>query len=155
MGDPEALCPACGLALRATNLSGVAARVCGQCHSALVGQIDMIRLLEAMSVELLKTLDPDTKLEPVGKADDAVACPSCKRTMARDNYCGAGLAHFDRCEPCRLLWLGADELGTMTMMWARMEKRLERVQKVRQEGELYSDVLLLARAVRGTWTKLV
>jgi len=145
----------CGVALRATSISGVGARVCGQCHGALVAQIDMIRLLEAMSVELLKTLDPDTKLEPVGKADDAVACPSCARAMARDNYCGAGIAHFDRCEPCRLLWLGADELGTMTMMWARMEKRLERTQRVRQEGELYSDMLLLARAVRNSWTKLL
>jgi Zn-finger nucleic acid-binding protein len=140
--------------LRATSLSGVVARVCGQCHGALVAQIDMIRLLEAMSVELLQTLDPDTKLEPVGKADDAVACPSCKQTMARDNYCGAGIAHFDRCEACRLLWLGADELGTMTMMWARMEKRLERTQRVRHEGELYADGLLLSRAVRGAWIKI-
>lgn len=155
MGDPEASCPSCREPLGTATLSGVTARVCGKCHGTLLAQIDMIRLLEAMSVELLKTLDPDTKLDPVGKADAAVACPVCQRTMARDDYCGAGLVHFDRCEACHLLWLGAEELGTMTMMWARMEKRLERSQRVRQEGELYGDLALLTRAVRSTWYRLL
>jgi hypothetical protein len=72
--------------------------------------------------------------------------------MARDEYCGAGLAHFDRCEPCRLLWLGADELGTMTMMWARMERRLERTQKATQaalaEADDFVGSVLLGRATR-------
>jgi Zn-finger nucleic acid-binding protein len=119
----------CAQALKANTFSGVGVRACSQCKGTLLAQIDMIRMLEAMSVELLKDFDPDTKLEAVGKADGTVACPACSRTMARDDYCSAGLAHFDRCEPCRLLWLGADELGTMTLMWARMERRLERVHK--------------------------
>ena len=114
MGGSEPLCPACGQALRATEISGVRLRVCGQCHGTLLGQIDMIRTLEAMSAELLATVDPDVELTPVGKAAGKVACPACGRDMARDDYCSAGLAHFDRCEPCRLLWLGADALGTMT-----------------------------------------
>src|SRR4029450_7338760 len=99
MGGSEPLCPACGQALRATEVSGVGLRVCGQCHGTLVAQIDMIRALEAMSAELLKTIDPDVKLERVGKMDGKVSCPSCARKMSRDDYCGAGLAHFDRCEP--------------------------------------------------------
>jgi Zn-finger nucleic acid-binding protein len=139
MGGPEPLCPGCRQELRTSDLSGVSVRVCGQCHGTLLAQIDMIRMLEAMSVELLKSIDPDTKLNPVGKADGTVACPACSRTMARDDYCAAGIAHFDRCEPCRLLWLGADELGTMTMMWARMERRLERAQKQTQEALAEAD----------------
>ena len=120
MGGSEPLCPACRQALRTTEISGVSLRVCGQCHGTLLAQIDMIRTLEAMSAELLATVDPDVELVPAGTADARVACPGCARQMARDDYCSAGLAHFDRCEPCRLLWLGADALGTMTMMWARM-----------------------------------
>jgi Zn-finger nucleic acid-binding protein len=152
MGGSEPLCPACGQALRTTEISGVSLRVCGQCHGTLLGQIDMIRTLEAMSAELLATVDPDVELSPVGKAAAKVSCPSCGREMARDDYCSAGLAHFDRCEPCRLLWLGADALGTMTMMWARMERRLERTQKATQallaEADEFVGSLLLGRATR-------
>jgi Zn-finger nucleic acid-binding protein len=129
MGGSEPRCPVCALELRVTGFSGVGVRACGQCHGTLLAQIDMIRMLEAMSVELLKDFDPDTKLEAVGQAGGSVACPACSRTMSRDDYCGAGVAHFDRCEPCRLLWLGAAELGAMTLMWARMERRLERAQQ--------------------------
>jgi Zn-finger nucleic acid-binding protein len=133
MGGTEPACPACGQSLRAANVSGVSARVCGQCHGTLLAQIDMIRTLEAMSVELLKTFDPDMDLDPVDSKRGVLACPQCQAAMARDDYCGAGLAFFDRCERCRLLWLGADELGTMTLMWARMEKRLERAQQQTRE----------------------
>jgi Zn-finger nucleic acid-binding protein len=137
MGGTEAACPVCGPPLRAANISGVAARVCGQCQGTLLAQIDMIRTLEAMSVELLKAFDPDMHLDPVGSTRGVVACPQCQAPMARDDYCSAGLVFFDRCERCRLLWLGAGELGTMTLMWARMEKRLERAQ--RHTRELLND----------------
>ena len=160
MGALEPPCPACGQALRTTGISGVSLRVCGQCHGTLIGQVDMIRTLEAMSAELLATVDPDVKLTPVGKADGKVSCPSCHKEMARDDYCGAGLAHFDRCEPCRLLWLGADALGTMTMMWARMERRLERSHKATEEALAEADsfvgtLLHGRRAVVGHATSLV
>lgn len=152
MGGPEPLCPGCGQALRATEISGVSLRVCGECHGTLLAQIDMIRTLEAMSAELLASVDPDVALTPVGKAAGTVSCPACARDMARDDYCSAGLAHFDRCEPCRLLWLGADALGTMTMMWARMERRLERTQKATEallaEADEFVGRLLLRRATR-------
>ena len=148
MDGAEAACPACHLALKATTLSGVAVRICGQCHGTLLAQIDMIRTLEAMSVELLKTIDPDEKLEAVGKREGTVACPTCARTMARDDYCSAGIAHFDRCEPCRLLWVSAEALGTMAMMWARMERRLERVQRATQEALDEADTYVRAARMK-------
>jgi hypothetical protein len=43
--------------------------------------------------------------------------------MDRDDYCGARLVFFDRCNSCALLWFDADELGAMSMMWARMNSR--------------------------------
>ena len=90
----------CAQELSATSLSGVDARACGQCKGILLARIDMIRMLEAVSVVLLKDFDPDSKLEAVRTPDGTVACPVCSRAMARDDYCGAGLVHFDRCEPC-------------------------------------------------------
>ncbi len=133
MGGSEALCPVCGQGLKTANLAGVSVRICPQCRGTLLAQIDMIRTLEAMSAEMLKGFDPDQKLDPVSAQPGAVNCPACARAMTKDNYCSAGLVFFDRCEACRLLWLGTDELGTMTLMWARMERRLERVQKATEE----------------------
>jgi len=155
MDGANAACPACGAALKETKVSDVPVRVCGQCHGTLIAQIDMIRTLEAMSTELLKTIDPDVKLEPVGKADGAVACPSCARTMVRDDYCSAGVAHFDRCEPCRLLWLGADELGTMAMMWARMERRLERTHRLTQEAVDHAEDLVRHTLIHRASTRIL
>jgi len=141
--------------LRTTEISGVRLRVCGQCHGTLLGQIDMIRTLEAMSAELLATLDPDVELSPVGKAAAKVSCPACGREMARDDYCSAGLAHFDRCEPCRLLWLGADELGTMAMMWARMERRLERTHRLTQEAVDHAEDLVRHTLIHRASTRIL
>src|SRR5262245_12591541 len=133
MGGSEPLCPACGQGLKTASLAGVSVRICPQCRGTLLAQIDMIRTLEAMSAEMLKSFDADEHLDPVPNQRGAIACPTCGATMTKDNYCGAGLVFFDRCEACRLLWLGTDELGTMTLMWARMERRLERLHKATEE----------------------
>src|SRR5437868_13006283 len=155
MDGAEAACPTCAVPLKATTMSGVPVRMCGQCHGTLLAQLDMIRTLEAMSVELLKTIDPDVHLDPVGKGDGTVACPSCARTMARDDYCSAGVAHFDRCEPRRMLWLGAEELGTMAMMWARMERRLERTQRASQAAIDEADALLRHTLLRSAANRIL
>ena len=133
MGGSEPLCPACGQGLKTASLAGVSVRLCPQCRGTLLAQIDMIRTLEAMSSEMLKGFDPDEQLDPVPNQRGAIACPVCAGAMTKDNYCSAGLVFFDRCEACRLLWLGTEELGTMTLMWARMERRLERIHKATEQ----------------------
>jgi hypothetical protein len=116
-------------------------------------------VLEALSAELLRTFDPDTKLEPTSAATDRLACSTCGREMARDDYCGTGLALFDRCEPCQLLWIDADVLGTMTLMWARMEARHTRDQAAtRQLLDDADDLVtrtLVARAVARSLFRLL
>src|SRR3954463_7721817 len=159
MSVSEPPCPACAQELRASSFSGVSVRACSQCKATLLAQIDMIRMLDAMSVELLKDFDADAKVEPVTKAAGTIACPACSRPMARDDYCGAGIAHFDRCESCHLLWLGAEELGAMTLMWARMERRLERTQKSTEaaldEADSVVRSVLLSRAAGDILTRFL
>ena len=133
MAGASGHCPGCNVELARGDLRGVSVQVCRQCRGALVAQIDMFRLFEAMIADLLSGFDPDTTLTPIAPRAGASSCPGCSTAMSRDNYCGAGLVHFDRCERCRLLWLGADELGAMTLMWARMEKQIARAQKQNQQ----------------------
>jgi hypothetical protein len=104
-----------------------------------------------MSAELLASFDPDTKLEKADAPSERLACPTCGRVMERDDYCGAGLAFFDRCEPCGLLWIDAAPLGTMTLIWARMEARHSRdeaaTKRLLDETDTMITRILVARAL--------
>jgi Zn-finger nucleic acid-binding protein len=146
-----ASCPRCREPLHVVDLSGVSVHACPKCHGTRLGRAELPRVLEAMSAELLETFDPDTKLEPAGARDERLACATCGAEMSRDDYCGAGLAHFDRCEACAVLWVDADALGTMTLMWARMETRHSRDEReTRRLLEEADDLVvrtLIARAV--------
>ena len=120
-------CPRCQAPLEPKDLHGATVLACRQCAGTLVSQLELTRLLEGMSAELLATVDPDAQLQRVPGRDGTARCPHCAKAMAGDDYCGAGLVRFDRCEPCGVLWLDGGELGAMTLMWARMHVRLERV----------------------------
>jgi hypothetical protein len=54
--------------------------------------------------------------------------------MEKADYCGAKLVFFDRCNRCALLWIGSEELGAMSLMWARMEKRIARARSQSEEN---------------------
>jgi Zn-finger nucleic acid-binding protein len=144
-------CPRCQTGLEAAELRGVPTRHCPKCSGSLLVQLDLARLLGAMSVDLGKTFDPDQRLDPLVDKGGSLRCPRCREMMAHDDYCGAGLVHFERCERCGLLWLDAAELGTMSLMWARMETRLDRVEAENRaslrEADNFVDATLLGRAV--------
>jgi Zn-finger nucleic acid-binding protein len=151
MNLPGSTCPRCNGPLGAAELGGVAVLSCATCHGALLTQLLLPQVLEGLSVELLKTFDPDATVRPLADRNPRVPCPNCRRVMEHDNYCGADLVFFDRCEPCGLLWLDADELGTMSLMWARMERRHERDheqgEKLLAEVGTFVDRVLIARAI--------
>jgi Zn-finger nucleic acid-binding protein len=151
MDITSASCPRCKKPLAPVDLSGVEIRSCAECDGTLLARAALSRVLEALSVEMLKTFDPDMKLEPLKERDGGLVCPGCGQKMDHDDYCGASLVFFDRCEACELLWLDADKLGTMTLMWARMESRHARdraeSEKVLEEVGTFVRRVLTARAL--------
>jgi Zn-finger nucleic acid-binding protein len=120
---PPGKCPRCAEELEAVKLKGVSVRSCKRCQGTLLTQPQLAPLLGEMSAELLRTFNPDAQLEAVPDKGGGLRCPRCAKVLTTDDYCSAHIVYFDRCEPCGLLWLDADELGTMTLMWARMEAR--------------------------------
>jgi Zn-finger nucleic acid-binding protein len=100
---------------------------CRGCGGVLVAQASLVRLLEVTSADLLDHFDPDVAVASIADSGERISCPSCDAKMEADDYCAAGLVRFDRCPACHLLWLDPAKLGTMTLMWARMEARLARV----------------------------
>jgi Zn-finger nucleic acid-binding protein len=101
--------------------------------ATLVVQGKLPQLLDELSAPLLRSFDIDAKIEATKDPDGRVDCPRCGKQMERDDYCAAGLVFFDRCTPCALLWFDADELGAMTLMWARMNGRLAREEAITRE----------------------
>ena len=81
----------------------------------------------------------------------ASAARAAPGRLKNDDYCGTGLALFDRCEPCQLLWIDADVLGTMTLMWARMEARYNRShaenEAALRDAQMLVDCVMLGRHV--------
>jgi Zn-finger nucleic acid-binding protein len=119
-------CPRCALALAEISLEGARVKACAKCHGTLLDPPQLGRVLGALSEKVLASFDPDATLDPVNDASGRLPCPSCARPMDSVDYCGARTVHFDRCDRCALSWINADELGTMTLMWARMELRHRR-----------------------------
>lgn len=140
------VCPRCGEPLSDVTLDRVAVSACAKCHGTRLTPPQLGRVLEAMSAELLKSFDPDTRLEPVNAASARLACPSCARPMESANYCDAHIVFFDRCDRCGVLWVNADELGAMTLMWAHMDA--QRARSHAQTEELLEGMTVLTRSQR-------
>ena len=117
-------CPRCRQPLERAELRQVPVEVCKGCKGTLLAQLDLMRTLESLSAPLLRSFDPDAKLERAKPDDTRIDCPTCRRRMERDDYCAAGVVLFDRCTACALLWFDADELGAMALLWARMNARI-------------------------------
>ena len=142
-------CPRCKQAFTSGHLSKVPVAACEPCNGTLVAQLDLIRLLEGLSSPLLARFAVDTQLEAVPDASARVDCPRCARRMYRDDYCGAGLVSFDRCTKCNVLWFDSEELGGMTLMWARMNARQARTQEVIRDAIPSIDPLSTRMVGRG------
>jgi hypothetical protein len=65
----------------------------------LLAQIDMIRMLEAMSADCCQDFDPDTKLDAGPHAGRCRRCPVCAARWRATTIAAPGSVHFDRCEP--------------------------------------------------------
>jgi Zn-finger nucleic acid-binding protein len=144
-------CPACGAALESVDTDGVRMDVCRACSCMLVPQRLISRLLEKASDRIGDKVDPQARIAPLAEIAEHPRCPACDRPMTRDDYCGAGLVTFSRCDHCELLWLHAEQLAIMSVMWARMDGRLEALREADRQAladvNSYVDGVLLGRAL--------
>ena len=127
-------CPRCGQTLGGRAIRGVGLEACEGCNALLVKQSALMPALEALSADVLESFDPDAPLLTLPDRAGQTACPGCGAPMEKADYCGAKLVFFDRCNRCALLWIGSEELGAMSLMWARMEKRIARTRSQTEEN---------------------
>ncbi len=151
MANPSeagATCPRCGEAMEARQLGSAQMNACSRCHALAVKQSALMPALETLSADVLPSFDADAPLSPLPDRTGQLPCPGCGGRMEKADYCGANLVFFDCCNRCGLLWIGTEELGAMSLMWARMEKRIARLRAQTEENLSGMDALAQATHLR-------
>jgi Zn-finger nucleic acid-binding protein len=132
------VCSRCQQVLESRRLWDVRVDVCAACKFVALDRVDLPPLLEHLSAERERRLDPDAHLQALPDRTSGAACPLCRQPMEKADYCLAKLAFFERCESCGLVWVGNDELAGMSSMWARMETR-----SARRQAQIGDDLALM------------
>jgi Zn-finger nucleic acid-binding protein len=123
----SANCPRCTKPLQDQQLDELSFRCCPDCKGMLILHPELIDVIErswhAVPREKAETTSFRT---PEGWQNaPALPCPDCLQTMEKYGYMGIGAIQINRCDPCTLLWLDADELQNMVLALAKTNYRSE------------------------------
>jgi len=129
-----AVCPRCAVALNHGRLGETEVDLCPRCHGALVEQKRLLGLVEWMAGELLEHLDLDATVDPLEDPGPVGTCPACGGTMDRGGYMNAPQVLIDRCLDCRAVWLDVGELGAMSLLYARTERRAGELERAYEQA---------------------
>lgn len=145
-------CPRCDQPLEAGTYHEVEIDKCPGCQGLLVSNKVLTPLLEAMTRDLVGSIDPDLPLDPLKDKGPGLRCPRCEGEMEHHGYMETKLVFVDTCDSCFVLWLDSDELAVMSQLFAKTTRRstirqAERDQQMR-EMERRFDATLAARSVQ-------
>ena len=131
-------CPRCNVSLVERTFHGVELHICPGCTGTLVPQRRLIALLEALSMRMVKRIDPTDDIDPLPERGPIRGCPRCAGPIEHFGYSGLPLAMLDRCTRCQVVWCDVDELGVAALIYARTHAHAVAKQ---QELEHYSQAL--------------
>jgi Zn-finger nucleic acid-binding protein len=129
-----AVCPRCSVVLDHGKLGPAEVDLCPDCRGTLVEQKRLIALVEWMAGELLHGLDLDQEIEFVEDPGPVASCPACGGAMDRSGYMNMPQVLIDRCMGCRAVWLDVGELGAMSLIYARTERRSKERRRVMNQA---------------------
>ena len=124
-------CPRCQQELVAGEFQSVELDMCAGCYGIVLEQNRLSGLLDVMANDLKDSLDLDAALEAVPNQGGEIACPRCHAQMEHYGYLGSNWVMIDSCKTCHVLWLDTDELGMMSLLYARSQMRSEQIHKDR------------------------
>jgi Zn-finger nucleic acid-binding protein len=115
----EARCPRCDHPLEKGTFHDVELEKCTECQGLLISNRVLTPLLEAMTRELVDTINPELDLDPVPDKGPSAKCPRCQGEMEHYGYMGGNQVMIDGCTGCVLIWLDAEELAAMSQLFAK------------------------------------
>jgi Zn-finger nucleic acid-binding protein len=132
----SANCPHCAKPLDEQQLEALPFRCCRDCKGMLLLHHDLIDVLEkswrAVPQETAETTE--FLVTDGWRNEPAFLCPDCHQQMEKYGYMGIAAIQIDRCDPCSLVWLDANELQNMVLALAKSNYRSESAwQKLQRE----------------------
>jgi len=123
----SATCPRCPKTLEEEQLDELWFRCCRDCKGMLLLHADLIGVLEKSwhAVPREKAETTAFHVADGWQNEPAFRCPDCSQAMEKYGYMGIGGIQIDRCDPCALVWLDADELQNMVLALAKDNYRSE------------------------------
>ena len=123
----NANCPRCQTPLVNNQVDEFSVRLCPPCQGLLLPHPDVVKIFDrswhAVKPEDAEKLDFHVPSNP--RTGTTLLCPDCHKPMAEYGYMGLAAIPIDRCDPCSLLWLDADELQNMVLALAKTNYRSE------------------------------
>ena len=116
--------------LEQTIYHGICLMKCPECHGVLMEQKDIRLLMDRLSADLLLKITFDYPIEARPKDPTMVHCPYCKEDMQNYSYMEAGTVNLNCCLSCQVLWADAEELGEMSLLHARTQRRYDDRRKI-------------------------
>jgi|GEM_PF-4050777 len=118
-------CPRCNVLLLAGDFKDIPVHKCNSCHGMLFPRAQLVLILKRFHPDMSFSVSLDTHVEKVENEHGLCHCPSCNQLMSNFGYMGCDQIIIDNCGKCKLIWVDALELGEMSLLYARTEKRAE------------------------------
>ena len=115
--------------------------MCPQCLGTLVKQMRLITLMDALTKDM-RGVDFYQPIEAAETDPTPVSCPHCAKPMERFGYMETKLVYAWRCSSDWLVWADTEELGVMSVLYARTKTRRDA-----REAEAESEAESLNRRV--------
>ena len=134
----SANCPRCAKALEEEQLDELLFRCCRDCKGMLLLHTDLIGVLEKSWHAVPRETAEATAFRVTDgwQNEPKFRCPDCSQTMEKYGYMGIAAIQIDRCDPCGLVWLDADELQNMVLALAKTNYRSETAWRESQRESL-------------------
>jgi Zn-finger nucleic acid-binding protein len=126
MTQMSGACFRCDRLLQPAQVDHIEVRMCPPCSSVLIRHEDLMQIIEqswrAVAPDIAQTEPLHASAKPTGER--VFHCPDCRNPMDKYGYMGLSAITIDRCDHCALIWLDAQELQNMTLVYAREQYRL-------------------------------
>ncbi|MGE3805958.1 MAG: zf-TFIIB domain-containing protein [Gemmataceae bacterium] len=118
-------CPRCSGELRRGHFDSLDVHLCVGCKGVLARQRDLSRLLESVARDTAANDQPGAVIEAIPDKGAGVVCPLCSGAMENYGYMESKLVKIDGCMRCGVVWIDTDELGVMSLLYARSQRKLQ------------------------------
>ncbi len=140
MSGSRLKCPRDGTVLDAGTFHGQLLFKCSTCNGAFVEQRFLLPLLKALGKDIRHAVPLDYPIDTISDKGGGLLCPRCAATMEHYGYMGDRHIMIDSCSACRHMWVDAEELGGMSLLYARGERfgADRRARDQSRAGDFYS-----------------